>query len=351
MVQRTDPEEKRVKLELWLKERLSSAECIAVTSMEKAPGGYGSEIHFLDVSWLQDGQEKAERLVIREEPKVFRVFPEYDMAREFTTMKALEATDIPAPKMYWLETDEGVLGAPFYIMGRVDGEILDPQQFGDESRGPLYEASPEGRRGICTQALEVMAKINRVDCGGLGISYTGAPKSGADALEKQLKFYSEMAEWAGVEPHSLVDGAFDWFRNNRSEPGQVALCWGDARLGNLMYRDGEIMAVLDWDMSHIGVAETDLAWFLAVDWLVSESGLRGSRWEGMPAKEDIIPIYENALGRKLQDFSYHEAFAFLKLGIIFWRVVKSMPGIPPEYIPENPALSRLANLLHLEDSI
>ena len=149
----------------------------------------------------------------------------------------------------------------------------------------------------------------------------------------------------------LIDGAFKWFDDNRYEPRHVSLCWGDARLGNLMYRDGEIVAVIDWDMSHIGVAETDIAWFLAVDWLTGESGMRGARWEGLPGREDALQMYEDALGRKLEDFFYHEAFAFLRLGIIFWRVVKSMPGIPPEFIPENPPLVRLANMLGLEDRI
>lgn len=348
MVQRTDPEEKRLKLEAWLKNRLPSAERVAVTSMEKAAGGYGSEIHFLEVSWRQDGQEKAERLVIREEPKVFRVFPEYYVAREFNTMKALAATDVPVPAVYWLETDEEVLGAPFYVMGRVDGQILDPQQFGDESRGPLYEADPEGRRTIYHQVLEVMAKINSLDCEEIGLSYAGAPRRGADALDQHIDFYKRMAEWAQVEPRPLIHGAFDWFSENRFEPKRVTVCWGDARPGNLMYRDGEIVAVIDWDMTHIGIAETDIAWFLAVDWLTAESGMRGPRWEGIPAREETIQVYESALGRKLEDFSYHEAFAFLKLGIIFWRVVKSMPGIPPEYIPENPPLSKLAALLRLE---
>ena len=351
MVQRTDPQAKRAKLEAWLRNKLPSAENITVSPLVKAAGGYGSEIHFFDASWQEGGKENRERLVIREEPMVFRVFPEYDLAREYKTMKSLQDSEVPVPKMYWLETDGSVLGAPFYVMGKVDGEVLDPQQFGDEPSGPLYEASPEGRRGMCCQALEVMAKINTVDCANLGLSYVGAPKSGTDALDEQMSFYHRMAEWAEVEPRSLLDDAFNWFDKNRFEPEHVSLCWGDARLGNLIYRDGDIVAVLDWDMTHIGIAETDLAWFLALGWLTNESGLRGARWEGLPGREETIQVYENALGRKLENLFYHEAFAFLRLGIIFWRVVKSMPGIPPEYIPDNPPLSKLANMLGLGDRI
>ena len=351
MVQRTDAQAKKSKLEAWLRNKLPSADKVSVSNLKKAAGGYGSEIHFFDLLLQEGGQEKTERLVIREEPMVFRVFPEYHIAREFDTMKSLQDSDIPVPKMYWLETDGTVLGAPFYIMGEVDAEVLDPQQFGDEPHGPLYQARPEGRLNIYRQVLEVMARIHSVDCTRLAqFSHEDLPGSSVDALDEQMDFYQGMAQWAEVEPRSLVDSAFDWLRKNRPEPGHMSICWGDARLGNLMYRDGEIASVLDWDMTHIGVPETDLAWFLAVDWLTGESGLRGARWEGVPGREEKIQLYEKALGRKLEDFFYHEVFAFLKLGIIFWRVVKNIPGVPPEYIPENPAMSKLANMLRLEYS-
>ncbi|MCJ7522585.1 MAG: phosphotransferase family protein [Dehalococcoidia bacterium] len=351
MVQRTDPQAKRERLEAWLSNKLPSAESVTVSELVKAAGGYGSEIHFFDASWREGGQESTEQFVIREEPKVFRVFPEYNLAREYETMKSLQDSDVPVPRLFWLETDESVLGAPFYVMEKVDGEVLDPQQFGDEPGGPLYKASPEGRHRMCCQGIEIMARINTVDCADIGLSYAGAPESSADAIDKQMSFYRRMADWAEVQPRSLLDGAFEWFDKNRFEPGHMSLCWGDARLGNLLYRDGEIAAVIDWDMSHIGIAETDLAWFLALNWLTNESGLRGERWEGLPGREETVRIYENALGRKLENLFYHEAFAFLRLGIIFWRVVKSIPGIPPEYIPENPPLSRLADMLDLEYSV
>jgi aminoglycoside phosphotransferase (APT) family kinase protein len=119
-----------------------------------------------------------------------------------------------------------------------------------------------------------------------------------------------------------------------------------------MYRDGEIAAVIDWDMTHTGAAETDMAWFLAVEWLNGDEGLGGRPFlEGMPDKKESIRIYESAVGRDLEDFFYHEAFAFFRLGIIFGRVVKSIPGIPPEYIPQNLPLLKLANMLGIEDKL
>jgi len=348
MVQRTDPQEKRDRLEAWVSTKLPSAKDISISELEKAAGGYGSEIHFFDLNWQESGRQHTEHLLIREEPMVFRVFPEFHLAREFNTMRSLQDSGVPVPRMFWLETDGSVLGAPFYIMGKVDGEVLDPQQFGDEPGGPLWEAGPDERREIWRQALGIMARINTIDCAQLGLFYPGAPQTGADVLDQQMDFYRNMAEWAEVEPRQLIEAAFKWFDDNRFEPRHVSLCWGDARPGNLMYRDGEIAAVLDWDMTHIGTAEIDLAWFLAVDWLTGDSALARGRWEGIPGREETIQMYEGALGRELENLFYHEAFAYLKLGIIFWRVVKAIPGVPPEYIPDNPPLAKLANMLRLE---
>jgi len=351
MVQRTDAEAKRDKLQTWLASKLPMAKELSISPLVKASTGYGSEIHFFDLHRREAGQEKTEELVIREEPMVLRVFPVYDLGKEFQTMKCLQGSGVPVPQMYWFEADDSVLGAPFFIMAKVEGEIIDPQQVGEESRGPLYEATPEGRGKIWRQAIEAIAKINTVDWERLGLSFFGVQRRGTDAIDRQISFYERMAEWAGVRPRPFLDSAFTWFKENRFEPKHVSLCWGDARLGNMMYCDGEVVAALDWDMTHIGAAEDDLAWLLAVDWLNSESGLRGPRWEGIPDREGIIHLYERATGRKLEDFSYHEAFAMLKLGIIFWRVIKTMPGIPPDFAPHNPPLEKLGDMLGIGYSL
>jgi len=351
MVQRTDTEAKRDKLQTWLTSKLPSAEDLSISPLVKASTGYASEIHFFDLHWQEAGQEHAEKLVIREEPMALRVFPVYDMGKEFHTMRCLQGSSVPVPKMYWLEEEDRVLGAPFFVMGKVEGEIIDPQQVGEESRGPLYEATPEGRGKIWRQAIEIIAKINTVDWERLGLSFFGVRKRGTDALDRQIAFYERMAEWAGVRPKPFLDSAFVWFKKNRFEPKHVSLCWGDARLGNMMYHNGEVVTALDWDMTHIGAAEDDLAWLLAVDWLHSESGLRGPRWEGIPEREEIIRLYEIASKRKLENFSYHEAFAMFKLGIIFWRVIKTMPGIPPDFAPHNPPLENLGKMLGIDYSL
>jgi len=104
---------------------------------------------------------------------VLRVFPVYDMGKEFHTMRCLKGSAVPVPKMYWLELDNKVLGAPFFVMGKVEGEIIDPQQIGEEPQGPLWKATPEGRGKIWRQGYRSNRNINTIDWNAWASPFSG----------------------------------------------------------------------------------------------------------------------------------------------------------------------------------
>jgi aminoglycoside phosphotransferase (APT) family kinase protein len=74
-----------------------------------------------------------------------------------------------------------------------------------------------------------------------------------------------------------------WLKENRYAPDHVALCWGDARIGNTLYSrtDRNVLAVMDWEMAFIGDPESDLAWFFVLD-----KGL--SKGYGLPPLEGYV---------------------------------------------------------------
>ncbi|UCG82837.1 MAG: phosphotransferase family protein, partial [Dehalococcoidia bacterium] len=336
------------KLEAWLRTKLPAAEALSIGPLDKATSGYASEIHFFDLNWREGDQEKTERLVIREAPTDLQIHPDYDVGIQFNIMRCLEGSSVPMPRTYWLEEDDKVLGAPFFIMERVEGEILNPIQPGEEPRGPLFAASPEQRCRMWRQAIEVIANINTVDWERQGLYFLGVPKDDTDAIARQISHYERMWKWGGVQPQSIFDDAFAWFRRNLFEPEHISLCWGDARLGNLMYREDRVVAVLDWDMAHIGAPEADLAWLLAIEWMTKEAI---GTWDGVPDRGEVIQCYESMIGRRLQNFHYHEAFAMLKLSILFLRVISTIPGIPSDFVASGdlPPVKRLAQMLTWEE--
>ncbi len=104
-----------------------------------------SETLLFDATWTEDGEVRTERLVARvaPEPHDVPVFPEYDMAGQFRTIRTVAAlTDVPVPPPWWCEPDPSVVGSPFFVMGRVDGEV--PPDIPPYNIGPnwLFDASP-----------------------------------------------------------------------------------------------------------------------------------------------------------------------------------------------------------------
>src|SRR4030042_1212750 len=98
MVQRTDAEAKRGKLQTWLVSKMPSAEALSISPLVKVTSGQSSEIHFFDLHWREAGKEHVEKLVIREEAMVLRVFPVYDLGKEFHAMRCLYGSAVPVPK-------------------------------------------------------------------------------------------------------------------------------------------------------------------------------------------------------------------------------------------------------------
>jgi aminoglycoside phosphotransferase (APT) family kinase protein len=78
------------------------------------------------------------------------------------------------------------------------------------------------------------------------------------AVDRQIEFLKRAARAAEVEREPLLNAVFDWLDTNKCAAKQICLCWGDARLGNMLYADGKIAAVLDWDLVHLGDPEGDV---------------------------------------------------------------------------------------------
>src|SRR5256712_3608211 len=123
--QQRDPEATRRQLAPWLARRMPQARDLAITNLAPpAATGFSNDTLLFDLEWTEDGRARREGMVVRIEPRGFTVFPAYDVGQQFRIMQRLgEATDVPVPPMFWLEERSDVLGARFFVMGRVEGRI------------------------------------------------------------------------------------------------------------------------------------------------------------------------------------------------------------------------------------
>jgi len=329
---------------LWTK----AGDGARVSALTRPSAGLSNETYLCTLSGVEGADLD---LVVRVEPANFRVFPEYDLIAQAGIMRALAATDVPVPVVRWVEPDPSVLGCPFYVMDRIDGQV--PSEVPPyHSFGMCVDATPERRAAIWWAGVDALARIHRLDWRALGIDMLGAPGPGTDALDRQLDYYERYLAWASEgTPQPVLEAALGWLRAHRFEPERIALCWGDARLPNLMFRDDRVVGVLDWEMAFLCDPEADLAWWLFMDWQGSE-GYGIPRLSGFPGREETVRRYEELTGTKVRNLDWHEVFAAFRFGAIMVRVARHMTasGIPTptaDFEHDNPCTHRLAALLDL----
>jgi len=138
-----------------------------------------SETLLFELEWSESGRARREALVVRIQPIGYQVFPEYDLGLQFHTMRKLAPTDVPVPKMWWLESeDTSIFGAPFYVMGQVRGRVpTDNPPY--HSGGRLTEITPAEREAIWLGGFDCMARIHRLDLDAAGFGALRRPQLGA----------------------------------------------------------------------------------------------------------------------------------------------------------------------------
>ncbi len=280
------------------------------------------------------------------------MFQEYDLARQFRIMEILAATDVPVPRVLWFESDPSILGASFYVMERVEGRIptdTPPYHVG----GWVTEIEPATRAAIWWSGLETLARIHRLDHRALGLDFLAPPPPGSTCLERQLGFYTRFLAWAARgKPQPTSEAALVWLERNRPrDPEPVGICWGDARIGNMIFQDGRCVAVLDWEMATLGDPEQDLAWYLFFDRHHSE-GCGAPPLPGFPSREESIARYEEWTGRTTRHVAYYEIFAAFRFAVIMIRVAQQLQTaglFPPDadFETNNTATNLLARMLDL----
>lgn len=324
-----DLEATRRALADWLGRTLAGARDLSVSPLTP-PGatGFSNDTLFFDLAWTGAAGRAAESLVLRIQPTENPVFPEYDLGKQIRCMRLLEKTEVPAPRVRWYEPDPAVLGAPFYVMERVEGRIPSdnpPYHVG----GWLTDASEHERAAVWWSGVETLAAIHRLDwrVAGFGFLEEVQPADGRTPLERQIEHYRRYLAWAwGGRPHPTCDPALAWLERHAPDGEPTKLAWGDARIGNMIFRDGRCVAVLDWEMVTLGSPEADLAWFLFLDRHHSE-GLGAPRLAGFPTRDETLARYTALTGHVAKHLHYYEVFAAFRFSVIMIRLAQQFRAL------------------------
>lgn len=328
-----DPEVVRRRLTAWLAADLphdADAEVVLHAGIDS--NGMSSETVVLDLVHTPPGRGRVtEEYVARvaPAPEDLPVFAEYRLADQFQAMRlAGELTGVPVPEVSHLEETGDVLGTPCFLMRRIDGLVppdVLPYTFGDNW---LFDASPADRARLQRSTVAVLADLHGIlDAAStfdfLDPAVLGHPgESLAErVLAKTRAWYDFAATAPGGTRSPLVERALAWLAAHPPEPGETVLNWGDARIGNVMYRDFEPVAVLDWEMATLGTREMDVAWMVFAHRVFQEiAQLMGL--PGLPdflTAESVTADYEELAGVPLGDLDWHFLLAAVQWSCVFLR--------------------------------
>lgn len=299
--------EYRPALERWFSAQLGpQASDTTLRDLWRLSAGHSNETFAVDVSWSQAGAERRQLFVLRTRPQGEGLLEPYDVLKQYRVMKALENSDVPVPKMYWAESDERVIGRPFFIMEKLDGVIVE-----FEIPDYLAAAPPEKIRRMCTRYAEVFAAIHAVDWRARGLGFLD---QGGNPVERELAWWE--SELRRVHPGPLP--AFEvidrWLREHMPQPSPtVTLVHGDPKPGNIFYQDERIVGVFDWEMTTVGDPMTDVGWVTFL-WRGGLGGL--SSLPGALSMEEFLDIYQARSGVAVHDLLFYEMLAGFKVAVI-----------------------------------
>jgi aminoglycoside phosphotransferase (APT) family kinase protein len=258
-------------------------------------------------------------VVLRRPPRPPLPPSAHDVLREARLLRALADTPARVPAVLAVGEDEQTIGSPFYVMERIEGEVIVADI-------PPAIDTPQERARISDELIDALVEIHAVDWRAVGLEGFGKPTG---YLERQLRRFGGLWGLNKTREIPAVERVGGWLAENMPESGEATIVHGDFRLGNTIFAAGapaRLAAVLDWEMATIGDPLADLG-YLCMMWTERDDpsgGLREAlatvtRREGFPTREELIGRYEERTGRSMRDLRWYTTLAV-------WKSVVFMEG-------------------------
>jgi aminoglycoside phosphotransferase (APT) family kinase protein len=299
------PDELRARLERFIA-RAAGVRDVRVEGLRKLPGGASRQTWSLDAVYEQGGAGQRLPLVLRRDPGNTTLNTQ--RREEFRVQQAAFAEQVPVPRPYWLAEEADALGAPSYLMQRVEGETLP--------RRLLRDAEYAGARGVMTAQLgAILARIHRIDVAVHGLDFLPAPLPGESPAPAEIDRYEQIFRGIAPEPHPAFELAFRWLRQRLPVGGARVLVHGDYRIGNVIFGPEGVRTVLDWELAHVGDPAEDLGWLCVRAWRFGSDDKPAG---GIGTRAELFAAYEAAGGARIdaERVRFWEVFGNLKWAII-----------------------------------
>jgi aminoglycoside phosphotransferase (APT) family kinase protein len=262
-------------------------EGLTVSRLEDITSGWETELYRFNLDYDEGGLPVSRRLVLRLYPGSHA---SGKAKKEFTVMGRLREVGYPVPEVHEVETDVDVLGAPFMIMEWVEGHSMMDDFLGtpSEALGPHLEAF-----------TTLFAELHRIDAAQV---FPESPrfKDTSSYLEMVLERTAQDLNKRGLP---WLRPILDWLDEHRHKvsPGRFSVLHRDFHPGNVMVRDDDSHAVIDWGASSLGDPREDLMWTV----------LLASAFWGKPFGKTILEAYQREVG-EVRDSGFFEVASIFR---------------------------------------
>lgn len=300
----------------YLHSKLPQARDVELLNFRRHTEGWSWETFSFDAHWQEAGRNMQQGYVLRKEPDRAGVVGRYDTFAQFSVLRALEDTRVAAPRVFWYELARDMLGAPFFIMEKVEGEI--PLPWAEKEHGPFADVAEQ--RNIAQQFIQNLAYLHTVDWKAKGLEFLGVPQPGRGAALQEVEKWETQLNQVELTPMPLLRRALIWLKEHAPIAPRISIIHGDYRLGNFITRSGRIVAMLDWELVHLGDPLEDIGWICLRPWRG-----RSQYMASLIERAELYKLYESLIGIQVDDehVRFYEVLGNLKLAVIHLTAAKA----------------------------
>ena len=277
------------------------------------PSGYSNLTYFLKSS--------SKEFVLRRPPFGAKSLKGgHDMLREYNVLKNLKSQFNKVPQVHLYCDNDDIIGAPFYIMDRVEGYIIRPNLQEQDSPGE------EVIRNVSDSLVSTLVELHNVDINEANLNNLGKIDG---YVKRQVEGWIKRYNHSKTDIIANMDFVAKWLNDNQPLEVEGSIVHNDFKYDNLVLdknNHSKITAVLDWEMATIGDPFMDLGTTLGY-WMDKNDlpelklfQLSATTLEGNPTREGILEMYESKSGKTIPNPVFYYVFGLFKIAVIAQQI-------------------------------
>lgn len=295
----------------------------SITNIQQYATGYSNLTYLI--------QTGAHEYVLRR-PPFGAIKRGHDMGREYKVLFGLNQGFTQAPKVFAYCEDPEIIGAPFYLMEKIEGIILN------RKTAEHLDLPPQEFKAIASVWLDTFVSLHSLDYESLGLSDLGKPDG---YVQRQVTNWGKQYYQAATEDLPIADHVIQWLQDHQPSQYDHRLIHNDYKYDNVAFVDQsweQIGAILDWEMATLGDPLMDLGtslayWFIPTDHpMILKGWPSPTALPGNPGREDIVQQYTHKSGRSADHIVFYYTYGLCKVAVIvqqiYYRYAKGLTQDP-----------------------